>query len=134
MLFDRNSLVSADSEAIGLVRHQPAASLPPMRLLRSVLLAIAVVQFAAAAFASGPAQPELLPGSAADKQALALLAQMTLDEKIGQMTQPDLNAMPAGLDDVRQYAVGSVLSGGGSDPKAGNSPTAWADVVDLCQD
>ncbi len=104
-----------------------------MRLFRSVLLLCAFIP-AAASFAATPVQPELLPGSAADKQALAVLAKMTLEEKIGQMTQPDLLAMPAGLDDVTRYAVGSVLSGGGSDPKAGNSATAWADVADLCQD
>jgi beta-glucosidase len=109
-------------------------SLGAMRFLRPAVLSLFLARFIATTFAAAPAQPELLPGSAADKQALAVLAQMTLEEKIGQMTQPDLLAMPAGLDDVTRYAVGSVLSGGGSDPKAGNSPAAWADVTDLCQD
>ena len=105
-----------------------------MRLLRPAALGILLAHVSASLFAASPAQPELLPGSAADKQAVALLTKMTLEEKIGQMTQPDLHAMPDGLDDVTKYAVGSVLSGGGSDPKAGNSATAWADVADLSQD
>ena len=32
-------------------------------------------------------------------------------------------------DDVAKYFLGSVLSGGGSDPAAGNSPQAWLDEV-----
>jgi beta-glucosidase len=49
---------------------------------------------------------------------------MTLEEKVGQMTQPDHEAIkdPA---DVAKYFVGSVLSGGNSDPKEGNSFEAW---------
>jgi beta-glucosidase len=46
----------------------------------------------------------------------ALLARMTLDEKIGQMTQTDLAALKD-KSDVQKYALGSVLSGGGHGPK-----------------
>ncbi|GAA3340655.1 hypothetical protein GCM10020358_29050 [Amorphoplanes nipponensis] len=43
-----------------------------------------------------------------------LLARMTLDDKIGQMTQAERGVIsPAQLT---QYRVGSVLSGGGSGP------------------
>ncbi len=44
-----------------------------------------------------------------------LMSQMTLDEKIGQMTQVDMNALkdPA---DIQKYGFGSMLSGGDSDP------------------
>lgn len=49
-----------------------------------------------------------------------LLAQMTLAEKVGQMTQPDQEFLkdPA---DIERYGLGSLLSGGNSDPKEGNS-------------
>jgi beta-glucosidase len=49
---------------------------------------------------------------------------MTLEEKVGQMTQPDHEGLkdPA---DVAKYFVGSVLSGGNSDPKEGNNFEAW---------
>src|SRR6516225_5206566 len=56
-------------------------------------------------------------------QADALLSKMTLDEKIGQMVQVDSGALknPA---DVSKYFIGSVLSGGDSDP-ANNLPGTW---------
>ena len=53
---------------------------------------------------------------------------MTLDEKIGQMTQADMLALKD-KSDVQKYFLGSVLSGGSSDPKAGNSPEAWLNAV-----
>src|ERR1700677_3153890 len=58
-----------------------------------------------------------------DAKASALLSQMTLNEKIGQMVQVDCLAL-ADKSDVAKYFVGSVLSGGNSDPAAGNSPQA----------
>ena len=58
----------------------------------------------------------------------ALLAQMTLDEKIGQMTQADKTALPDG-DEVRELFMGSVLSGGNSLPKP-NDPATWAAMCD----
>ncbi|MGC9943887.1 MAG: beta-glucosidase, partial [Verrucomicrobiota bacterium] len=53
---------------------------------------------------------------------------MTLDEKIGQMVQVDSGAL-TDKGDVAKYFIGSVLSGGSSDPAAGNSPQAWLDEV-----
>ena len=53
----------------------------------------------------------------------ALLAKMTLDEKIGQIVQVDSGALKDKAD-VRKYFLGSVLSGGGSDP-ADNRPETW---------
>ena len=69
------------------------------------------------------------PLSAYDAQAKKLLAKMTLDEKIGQMTQPDISALkdPA---DIENLFLGSLLSGGNSDPQAGNSLKAWTDMYD----
>src|SRR5687768_18195262 len=67
-----------------------------------------------------------------DAKVDALLARMTVDEKIGQMTQGDIGSIkdPA---DVERYFLGSVLSGGGSDPKAGNSLVNWTDLYDQFQ-
>jgi beta-glucosidase len=70
--------------------------------------------------------------SAYDAQAKALLARMTLEEKVGQMTQPEQDKL-SDLKDVQTYFLGSVLSGGGSDPKAGNSLQAWTDMYDALQ-
>jgi beta-glucosidase len=59
-----------------------------------------------------------------DQQAEALLAQMTLEEKIGQMTQVDSQAIKD-MADIQKYFLGSVLSGGGSDPSPDNSADSW---------
>lgn len=68
-----------------------------------------------------------------DSQVKPLVERMTLEEKIGQMTQPELGYVEQNPGDIERYFVGSVLSGGGSDPKAGNSLEAWTDAYDLCQ-
>jgi beta-glucosidase len=79
---------------------------------------------------SAPPAPKGL--SSYDPQVKKLLAQMTLEEKIGQMTQPEQSALkdPA---DVEHYFVGSLLSGGDSDPKEGNSLEAWTNLYDRLQ-
>ncbi|HTB56552.1 MAG TPA: glycoside hydrolase family 3 protein, partial [Polyangia bacterium] len=61
----------------------------------------------------------------------ALLARMTLDEKIGQMTQADKTAL-ADEREVRNFFMGSVLSGGNSLPTP-NDPTTWAAMTDRFQ-
>jgi beta-glucosidase len=55
------------------------------------------------------------PPTAIDRKVGALVAQMTLDEKIGQMTQTDYRALKD-HSDIQKYFLGSVLSGGGSGP------------------
>lgn len=57
----------------------------------------------------------------------SLLALMTLEEKVGQMTQGERSNLTA--DDVKDLYLGSVLSGGGSSPLP-NTPSSWADMVD----
>ncbi len=69
--------------------------------------------------------------AAVDVKVDALLAQMTLDEKIGQMVQVDSSALK-NKSDVQKYFLGSVLSGGGSDPKD-NSAQTWAAFYDEFQ-
>ncbi|HEY7307426.1 MAG TPA: glycoside hydrolase family 3 N-terminal domain-containing protein [Bryobacteraceae bacterium] len=64
-----------------------------------------------------------------DPQARQILAQMTLAEKIGQMTQPDKNYLQ-NPDDIANYGFGSVLSGGDSDPKTGNDLISWTAMYD----
>jgi beta-glucosidase len=49
------------------------------------------------------------------QQAETLLSKMTLEEKVGQMTQADMNAVKD-LGDIEKYYLGSMLSGGDSDP------------------
>ncbi|MFP4396320.1 MAG: glycoside hydrolase family 3 protein, partial [Anaerolineales bacterium] len=54
------------------------------------------------------------------------LAQMTLAEKIGQMTQVEKGSIQPQA--VTDYAIGSVLSGGGGYPSP-NTPESWAEMV-----
>ena len=55
-----------------------------------------------------------------------LLARMTMEEKIGQMTQVDKRAITP--SDVTELFLGSVLSGGGANPTP-NNPQNWAGMV-----
>ncbi|HEY3005643.1 MAG TPA: glycoside hydrolase family 3 protein [Kribbellaceae bacterium] len=61
-----------------------------------------------------------------------LLSRMTLEEKVGQMTQAERGAVDADPSLVTTWALGALLSGGGSVPTP-NTPTAWADMVDRFQ-
>ena len=67
-----------------------------------------------------------------DSQVDRLLPTLTLDEKIGQITQPDSQYLK-NLDDVARLHVGSVLSGGDSDPETGNDLKSWTDMYDRIQ-
>jgi beta-glucosidase len=74
-----------------------------------------------------------IPLSSFDRQVRALLSQMTLEEKVGQMTQAEQDALKD-VNDIQKYFLGSLLSGGNSDPKAGNSLAAWTNMCDGYQE
>jgi beta-glucosidase len=83
------------------------------------------------AMAAEKSSPATATGTNIDAKVDALLKQMTLDEKIGQMTQVDSEALVNHKGDVGKYFLGSVLSGGGSDPpKKDNTAQAWANFYD----
>ena len=69
-------------------------------------------------------------GSEISRWVEELLSQMSLDEKIGQMTQVEKNSLSPGV--IKQYCIGSVLSGGGGNP-ADNSPAGWVEMVSSFQ-
>ncbi len=60
--------------------------------------------------------------SGTERRVEDLLGQMTLDEKIGQMTQAERGSIKPG--DIRRFFLGSVLSGGGGLPES-NKADAW---------
>ncbi|KAK1409851.1 hypothetical protein QVD17_36380 [Tagetes erecta] len=60
-----------------------------------------------------------------------LIRRMTLQEKIGQMTQIDRSV--ATPDVMRNYFIGSLLSGGGSVPAKEASPETWINMVNEFQ-
>ncbi|AVT31966.1 beta-glucosidase [Plantactinospora sp. BC1] len=111
---------------------------PPAALLTAALLLTLVgigvgapappaASAPAASVAALPYQDPALPvASRVDD----LLGRMSLDEKIGQMTQGErASVTPA---DITSYRLGSVLSGGGSAPTPNNA-TSWADMYDRFQ-
>ncbi|MFI6657207.1 glycoside hydrolase family 3 protein [Streptomyces sp. NPDC050523] len=72
--------------------------------------------------------PYLDPKLPVKKRVADLLSRMSLEEKAGQMTQAERGAVGEG-GDVAAYALGSLLSGGGSTPTP-NTPAAWAKMTD----
>ena len=122
-------------------QHPRAPRLAIRRTLLAVALLAATAAFAAddhAAAAGATIDPAHwpqptwpLPADAAlERKIDALMATMTVEEKVGQTIQGDISTItPA---DLRKYRLGSILAGGGSDP--GNvynaAPKAWLDLAD----
>jgi beta-glucosidase len=57
-----------------------------------------------------------------------LLARLTVEEKVGQVLQVERGQVT--LQEIRDYHLGSVLSGGGSHPATGNDPGDWLELAD----
>jgi len=60
----------------------------------------------------------------------ALLKKMTLEEKVGQIMQPEIQSITP--EEVKKYHIGSVLNGGGSMPNRvdGAGPDEWVALAD----
>ncbi|NPD47094.1 carbohydrate-binding protein [Lentimicrobium sp. S6] len=90
--------------------------------MRSTLLILLSLIFSITAFAQT---------LSVDEKVDSLLQLMTLEEKIGQMTQAERGALET-ITDISYYSLGSLLSGGGSTPVP-NSQAAWANMYDEYQ-
>ncbi|HYM85831.1 MAG TPA: glycoside hydrolase family 3 N-terminal domain-containing protein, partial [Pseudoxanthomonas sp.] len=87
---------------------------------------------------SAQAHPELWPAlkspvpvdAELESRVQALLAKMSVEEKVGQVVQGDIGSLTA--DDVRKYRLGSALAGGNSDPGSDYHATAaqWVALAD----
>src|SRR4029079_5152288 len=99
-----------------------------VRTLAGLTLALVVGVVAAPRTAPVPAQAKLL---AFNPQAKALLARMTLEEKVAQMTQPD-QLFIKDATEIEKYGLGSVLTGGDSDPKT-NTVEDWGAMYEKYQ-
>ncbi|WP_442816437.1 glycoside hydrolase family 3 protein [Streptomyces sp. NBC_01304] len=87
-----------------------------------------------AAPAAAPAKPDYLDaGRSTERRVADLLGRMTLEEKIGQMTQAERAAVADDPTKVKTQLLGSLLSGGGSTP-AQNTPAAWVEMVNSFQE
>ena len=60
----------------------------------------------------------------------AIMARMSLEEKVGQIIQPDIASITP--DEVRRYKFGSILAGGNSSPggKENAAPIEWLKLAD----
>ncbi len=68
--------------------------------------------------------PDAISNPATEKKIAALIARMTLEQKVGQIIQADISTItPA---DLAQYPLGSILAGGNSGPN-GNERASAAD-------
>lgn len=74
--------------------------------------------------------PPLAPDPVLERRVQALLARMSVEEKVGQIVQGDIGSLTA--EDVRKYRLGSVLAGGNSDPGGSYRATAaqWVALAD----
>ena len=72
--------------------------------------------------------------SGTSTRAAAILSEMTLEEKIGQVIQADIASITP--EEARTYNIGSVLNGGNSAPGGGKTadPQAWVDLADAFWD
>jgi beta-glucosidase len=119
----RNALATAALGLLALVAAGPGQSAP------------AVAQ---PAVAPPAIHPQLWPSPvwplaedpALEARISKLMAQMTVEQKVGQIVQGDIASMTP--DDVRKYHIGSVLAGGNSDPggKYDASPAQWLKLAD----
>ncbi|MFI0371130.1 glycoside hydrolase family 3 protein [Actinomadura sp. 1N219] len=74
--------------------------------------------------------PYLDPRSSVEDRVDDLLGRMSLDDKLGQMTQPERRFVTP--EEITRYGIGSVLSSGGSAPSP-NTAAKWADMYDGLQ-
>ncbi|WP_255205854.1 glycoside hydrolase family 3 N-terminal domain-containing protein [Actinomadura sp. BRA 177] len=107
-----------------------SSSLHAMRsrfLAFGMLAALALVAYGGPVRADPGPAPYLDPHLSVQDRVDDLLDRMSLDDKLGQMTQPERRYIsPA---EITRYRIGSVLSSGGSAPDP-NTPESWADMYD----
>jgi len=72
------------------------------------------------------------PNAPIDERVSDLLSQMTLHEKVGQMTQAERFALDPG--DVANNCIGSLLNGASSATEPNNTADEWADIYDALQE
>ncbi|TDT51978.1 glycoside hydrolase family 3 N-terminal domain-containing protein [Fonticella tunisiensis] len=95
----------------------------------SMLITRPLAQTARAEEADKPLYKD--PTAPVEDRVKDLLSRMTLEEKIGQMMQGEIGTGNGNVkpQDVIDYSIGSVLSGGGADPVTGNDMQSWYDTV-----
>ncbi|KAI4325563.1 hypothetical protein MLD38_030948 [Melastoma candidum] len=97
----------------------------------AIIFSLGLILLWMSAFSSSSSAEEYLkykdPRQPVNARVKDLLGRMTLEEKVGQMTQIDRSV--ASADIMNKYFIGSILSGGGSVPAKEASPETWIDMV-----
>ena len=75
------------------------------------------------------ASPAAFTDAATEARITALMARMSLEEKVGQTIQADINSITP--DDLRHYPLGALLAGGNSAPHGDNRapPGDWLELI-----
>ena len=120
--------------------RRPQSNPPRVGPPAAFACAIALAAGAPAHAASAPppsVHPERWPAARSagivdpvtEERITALLASMSLEEKVGQVIQTDISAIVP--DDLRRYPLGSILAGGDSGPHGDERarPAAWLELV-----
>ena len=84
------------------------------RCLGAALSAAAIAGFLTIETASAKPRAAVSSDGALEARVRSIVAGMTLEQKVGQITQGDIRSITP--DDVRRYYIGSVLNGGGAWP------------------
>jgi beta-glucosidase len=79
-------------------------------------------------------RPALAPDPRLESRVAALIAAMTLEQKVGQLIQPDIASVTP--EDLHHFALGSILNGGSSSPNGDEfaSPSEWLALADRFYD
>lgn len=116
-----------------MVSQLKSVRLPVVRDLKGVKLVFQVLVIAGLMFQMFSSPPVSRAAVGACTSPADCVSKMTLDEKIGQMTQVNKNALIT-PSDITTYFLGSLLSGGGEGPSgAGGTAVQWADMYDNFQ-
>ncbi|HMT42612.1 glycoside hydrolase family 3 N-terminal domain-containing protein [Sphingorhabdus sp.] len=80
------------------------------------------------------ASPAEITSPATEKSIDAILSQMTVEQKVGQLIQADISAITP--EDLNRYPLGSILAGGNSGPFGDERASAdkWKQLVDAFRD
>ena len=97
-----------------------------MRYFKILLLTLLIINFSC-----DFQKTNEISESEISSRANEILNMMTLEEKVGQMTQIDQRFLDT-ITDLSTYHIGSLLSGGGSHPDV-NEPQAWLDMYNKYQ-
>lgn len=103
---------------------------------QSCLIAAAVLLHTSAVASQKPLadwpriRSAVAPDAKLEAQVAKIVGGMTLAQKIGQMTQPEIKTVTP--EQVRQFYIGSVLNGGGSWPNGNKyaTPAEWVALAD----